>query len=165
VKRIFALGVLVFGLAAAPVLADPGQVTTQSVGTVQVGQALDRPGTVRITDSEVRRAHVDGGPVGKSVGDLDVYTVLLYNKRIRAKALGQATMTCTAVGATGQSCTATYFLPKGTIVTQGVITSRFIYELAVVGGTGLYSNVRGSLTVTSLKRRPSRELLVFRLSV
>jgi hypothetical protein len=40
-----------------------------------------------------------------------------------------------------------------------------IYELAVVGGTGLYNNVRGTLTVTSLKQKPSRELLVFRLVV
>ena len=62
-------------------------------------------------------------------------------------------MICTVVGVVGQSCTATYFLPKGQIVTQGVISSRLIYELAVVGGTGLYSNVRGTLTVTSLNRQ------------
>jgi hypothetical protein len=75
-------------------------------------------------------------------------------------------MSCTAVGVTGQSCTATYVLPKGEIVVQGVIGSRLIYQLAVVGGTGLYDNVRGSLTVTSLqRRRPVRELLVFRLVV
>jgi hypothetical protein len=46
-----------------------------------------------------------------------------------------------------------------------VITSRLIYELAIVGGTGLYNNVRGALTVTSLDRKPSKELLVFRLVV
>ena len=128
-------------------------------------QALDRPGEIRISASEIRHAHVDGGNTGASVGDLDVYVLRLFNKRIRAKAIGRATMTCTAVGVSGQSCTATYFLPRGAIVTQGVINSRFIYELAVVGGTGLYSNVRGTLTVTSLNRTSSRELLVFRLSV
>jgi hypothetical protein len=148
-----------------PVFAGISGALLVGVFTLTGAQALDRPGTVRITDSQVRHAYVDVGSDGKSIGDLDVYTVLLYNKRIRAKAIGQATMTCTVVSANGQSCTATYFLPKGTIVTQGVITSRFIYELAVVGGTGLYSNVRGTLTVTSLKRKPSRELLVFRLSV
>lgn len=148
-----------------PVLAGIAGALLVGVFTLPGAQALDRPGTVRITDSEVRHAHADGGRTGKSVGDLDVYTLLLYNKRIRAKAIGRATMTCTAVGASGQSCTGMYFLPKGAIVTQGVITSRLIYELAVVGGTGLYSNVRGTLTVTSLKRKPSRELLVFRLSV
>ena len=148
-----------------PVFAGISGALLVGVFTLTGAQALDRPGTIRITDSELRHAHVDAGPAGKSIGDLDVYTVLLYNKRIRAKAIGRATMTCIAVGATGQSCTATYFLPKGAIVTQGVITSRFIYELAVVGGTGLYRNVRGTLTVTSLNRKSSRELLVFRLSV
>jgi hypothetical protein len=128
-------------------------------------QALDRPGEIRITASELRHVHVDGGLTGAGVGDLDVYRLRLFNKRIRTKAIGSGTMTCTAVGGTGQSCTATYFLPKGGIVTQGVITSRLIYELAIVGGIGLYSNVRGTMTATSLKRRPSTELLVFRLSV
>ena len=75
-------------------------------------------------------------------------------------------MLCTTVSSSNQSCSATYFLPQGEIVVQGVIGSRLIYAMAVVGGTGLYDNVRGSLTVTSLKRSPSvRELLVFRLVV
>lgn len=148
-----------------PVLAGIAGALLVGVFTLPGAQALDRPGTVRITDSEIRHVHVDGGLAGASVGDLDVYSLLLYNKRIRAKAIGHATMSCTAIGTTGQSCTATYFLPKGQIVTQGVITSRLIYELAVVGGTRLYSNVRGTLTVTSLTRKPPTELLVFRLSV
>ncbi len=148
-----------------PVFAAISGALLVGVFTLTGAQALDRPGTVRVTDSAVRHAHVDIGTDGKSIGDLDVYTVLLYNKRIRSKAIGRATMTCTFVGASGQSCAATYFLPKGAIVTQGVINSRFIYELAVVGGTGLYSNVQGTLTVTSLNRTSSRELLVFRLSV
>ena len=36
----------------------------------------------------------------------------------------------------------------------------------VVGGTGLYNNVKGAVTITSLHRKkPVRELLVFRLVV
>jgi hypothetical protein len=129
-------------------------------------QALDKPGTISVTDSELRHAHIDLGTPGTSVGDLDVYTSLIYNKRITPRAIGRGTMTCTAVSLTSQNCSATYVLPRGEIVTEGVIGSRLIYQLAVVGGTGLYNNVRGSLTVTSLHRkRPSRELLVFRLVV
>ena len=75
-------------------------------------------------------------------------------------------MLCTRVNSSNQNCSATYFLPQGQLVVAGVIGSRLIYALAVVGGTGLYDNVRGTLTVTSLKRNPSvRELLVFRLVV
>jgi len=33
----------------------------------------------------------------------------------------------------------------------------------VFGGTGLYNNVRGTLTGTSISRTPARELLIFRL--
>jgi hypothetical protein len=35
----------------------------------------------------------------------------------------------------------------------------------VVGGTGLYNNVGGTLTVTFLGGRPARQLLLFRLTV
>jgi hypothetical protein len=128
-------------------------------------RALDQPGTVTVTDSLLRHAHVDSGRAGPSAGDLDVYSLLLYNKRITERALGRGEVVCTALGSKGQSCHATYFLPKGEIVALGAINSRLIYELAVVGGTGLYNNVRGSVTVTSLRRKPSRELLVFRLVV
>ncbi len=129
-------------------------------------QALTKPGTIQVTNSELRHAHVDLGAPGRGVGDLDVYTSLIYNKRITPRSIGRETMTCTAVGTVTQSCTATIVLPKGEIVVQGVIGTRLIYQLAVVGGTGLYDNVRGSLTVTSLHRKqPVRELLVFRLVV
>ncbi len=128
-------------------------------------RALERPGTVQITDSEVRTTHLDLGKRGTSIGDLDVYNLSLFNKRITPKSIGHGEMVCTRVGVKRQSCTASYTLPQGEITVQGTINSRLIYALAVVGGTGLYSNVRGTLTVTSLHRKPSKELLVFRLVV
>jgi len=141
------------GAALVAMLALPG------------ARALERPGAIRITDSETSHVYVDMGKSGKNAGDLDVYGFVLFNKRITTKAIGHAKMTCTAVGGTGQSCTGAYILPQGEIVAAGVITSRLIYELAVIGGTGLYNNVRGSLTVTSLERKPTKELLVFRLAL
>lgn len=137
-----------------------------TVLVVSGAQALNAPGTITVAGQQIRHAHLDMGKKGRSVGDLDVYTSLIYNKRITPRAIGRATMSCTAVSLSEQNCSATYVLPKGEIVVQGVIGSRLIYQLAVVGGTGLYDNVRGSLTVTSLHRdRPVRELLVFRLVV
>jgi len=143
-----------------------GGAALVTVLVVSGAQALNAPGTITVQSQEIRHAHIDMGKRGSSVGDLDVYTSLIYNKRITPRAIGRATMSCTAVSLTDQNCSATYVLPKGGIVAQGVIGSRLIYQLAVVGGTGLYDNVRGSLTVTSLSRgRPVRELLVFRLVV
>ena len=72
-------------------------------------------------------------------------------------------MLCTLLGRTTSSCTATYVLPRGRIVTDGLIESRRVYELAISGGTGLYANARGTLVVTIIGVHPRRHLLVFRL--
>jgi len=50
------------------------------------------------------------------------------------------------------------------IVTAGLVSSRLFYTAAITGGTGLYENARGTLTVTARRLRPRRELLLFRLS-
>ena len=140
-------------------------VVLLGVADVQGSNALDRPGVIRITNSLVKHTTIDKPPRGTSLGDLDYRRVLLYNKRIQAKALGHGEMVCTIVTGSTQSCDATYFLPRGELVVSGVISSRLIYVLAVIGGTDLYNNVRGTLTVTSLRRAPARDLLVFRLTV
>jgi hypothetical protein len=125
--------------------------------------AYTKPGTIRITNVETKHSYVDIGPRGRTPGDIDVYRSLMYNRRITTKPLGHAEMVCTTITSTAQHCDATYFLPRGELVVAGVITSRLIYILAVVGGTEYYNNARGTLTVTSLRRSPSRELLLFRL--
>ena len=153
---------------------NPGQATKLLAGlgllvatlAVPGAQALDRPGTIQVTNREIRHAHVDQGTDGNSVGDIDVYTSLIYNKRITPRAIGRETMMCTTVAQSSQTCSATIVLPKGQIVAEGLIGTRLIYQLAVVGGTGLYNNVKGAVTITSLQRKkPVRELLVFRLVV
>jgi hypothetical protein len=61
-------------------------------------------------------------------------------------------------------CQGTYFLPKGKLVVSGSILFRQVFELAVVGGTGLYDNARGTLTSTRTSKKPYREFLLFRLA-
>ena len=53
-------------------------------------------------------------------------------------------------------CRGTYVLPKGELVVGGSILYRQFYDLAVLGGTGLYDNARGTLTVTRTHRKPVR---------
>ena len=62
-----------------------------------------------------------------------------------------------------RGCRGTYTLPKGKLVVGGSLLYRQFYELAVLGGTGLYDNARGTLTVTRTHRNPARHPLVFRL--
>jgi hypothetical protein len=99
------------------------------------------------------------------VGDVEVTRERLFYNRAEPKPLGHASMVCTSTGGGTASCNGTYFLPRGKIVVAGPRTFREIFELAVVGGTGYYDNVRGTLTVTALGGKPARFLLFFRLLV
>jgi len=127
------------------------------------GDSVTKPGTIRITDREIKDIRVDVGAHGTSAGDVDSIRHLLFNRRITMRAIGHGELVCTATGNESSMCNGTYFLPKGRIVVGGVISSPLFYELAVLGGTGLYDNAQGTLTVTSLNRKPVEELLVFRL--
>jgi hypothetical protein len=126
---------------------------------------LDQPGAIRITDRMVKHTHVDGGRHGLGAGDFDFYRQLLFNKGITVDPIGHSDLTCINTGTGSSNCTGTFFLPRGKIMVGGVIASRLFYELAVIGGTGIYDNVRGSLTVTFLGGAPSHEFLIFRLGV
>jgi hypothetical protein len=133
------------------------------VAAASASTTLAGPGTIRITDRLVKHLHVDAGKRGPGAGDLDFYRQLLFNKGVTPNPIGHSDLTCTNTGTGSSNCTGTYFLPRGKIMVGGVIASRLIYELAVYGGTGLYANARGTLTVTRLDGSPQSELLLFRL--
>ena len=137
-----------------------------AVATPALGaRALDQPGTVKLTDRLVRHIHVQGADKKTNAGSLDFYRQDLYNKGISQAPLGHSDFTCINTGTGSQSCSGTYFLPKGKIMVGGVIATRLFYELAVMGGTGIYDNVRGTVTVTFLGGSPAREFLLFRLGI
>ena len=128
-------------------------------------QALDQPGTIKITDRLVKHIHVRGPDKSTHAGDLDFYRQSLYNKGITPTPIGHSDFTCLNTGTGSQNCTGTYFLPQGKIMVGGVIASRLFYELAILGGTGIYDNVHGSVVATFLGGVPSKEFLVFRLGI
>jgi hypothetical protein len=128
------------------------------------GNAATGPATITITNVQTRIKTIDLGARGQGAGDLEIISQALYNRRVTASAIGHADVLCTLISRTRRSCAATYTLPKGRIVTSGVIDTRLIYELAITGGTELYDNARGSLVVTTTALNPRRQLLVFRLA-
>jgi hypothetical protein len=141
-------------------------VTVVAAATPALGaHALDQPGTIRVTDRIVKHIHVRGPDRHTHAGDLDFYRQQLFNKGITPTPIGHSDFTCMNTGTGSQSCTGTYFLPTGKIMVGGVIASRLFYELAVMGGTGVYDNVRGSVVATYLGGIPAKEFLVFRLGV
>jgi hypothetical protein len=152
-KRVFVALSIISGIAVAA-----GFVASSS-------PALQSPGTVRVTTRAVKQQFVDRPPLGRGAGDLLVKRLLLYNKGIRPRAIGHGDIVCTYTTRYSRQCDGTYTLPRGKIVASGSYTFGQFHELAVVGGTGIYDNVRGSLTVTLLARSPERDLLVFRLVV
>jgi len=126
--------------------------------------ALTTPGTIRLTDKLVKKIHVDGHGPGRA-GDTDFYRQALYNRGITPAPIGHSDIMCTSTGTGSEHCSGTYFLPKGKIMVTGVIASHLFYELAVIGGTNLYENARGTLTCTALGGSPRHEFLLFRLVV
>jgi hypothetical protein len=127
--------------------------------------SLTGPGTIRVTDRLVKKIHVDDGEPGPSAGDLDFFRQALYNKGVTPAPIGHSDITCLHTGTGSMNCNGTFFLPKGKIMVNGVIGSRLFYEQAVIGGTGLYENARGTMTATFLGGSPPREFLLFRLAV
>jgi hypothetical protein len=133
------------------------------IGTL-TSNAATGPATVRITDKQTRVIRVDVGKRGRTPGDMEIINALVYNQRVTPRALGHSEYVCTYTIGINRACQGTVFLPKGKLMVAGVLRYRQFYELAVVGGTGLYDNARGTLTVTRIGDSPPRHLNFFRLT-
>jgi len=131
-------------------------------GTSRAGTG---PATVRITDQELQVSHVDLGRRGRSPGDMEIVRHRLFDRTQARNVIGRAELVCTFVDdRRSRVCRGTYILPRGKIVVDGSLQYRQFYVLAVTGGTGLFDNARGTLTVTRTARSPVRDLVVFRLT-
>jgi hypothetical protein len=120
------------------------------------------PALIRITSTQTKYARVD---VGRgTAGDTEIIRQKLYNKKITKDAIGRSEIVCTFTFGRARTCRATYFLSKGKLVVGGSISNRDIYELAILGGTGLYNNARGTFTAIRTAKAPRREFLIFRLA-
>jgi hypothetical protein len=132
---------------------------------VGIGWAAERsheatgPAVVRLTDLQTSITATPGNSRG--VGGVEISSMKLFGG---TRGIGKAIVTCMVVSKTQRSCLGSYLLPRGMIETSGLLNSRLLYTAAITGGTGLYDNARGTLTVTSRGLRPRRELLLFRLS-
>lgn len=136
------------------------------VAVVSAAFAADRsvestgPAAVRLTDRQASITHFGGGGTGSGI----VVRMRLFGSSSATRPIGHAVITCTNVGAGEQTCQGSYVLPKGMLETSGILRTRLFYTQAVVGGTGLFDNARGTLTVTAKTLSPRREILLFRLT-
>ena len=135
-------------------------------GSVTSGSSeLAGPGTIKVTSRQIGVTYNDTGPKGRGPGDVVLIRELLYNKGIRKAPIGHSEMVCTYTGVRWQQCSGTYFLPRGKIVVAGSLRYRDFFKLAIVGGTDLYDNVRGSVSATTYSRGPRKAILIFRLTI
>jgi hypothetical protein len=148
---------------AALVVASVAVAGGVAVSAASDAEALTYPGVVRVTAVESWHTRVASGSVRTAAGTVEVARLRLFNTRITPRPIGRAELTCVSTGTGSRSCTMVAALPRGQIVAGGVIASKLFFQLAVYGGTGLYNNVRGTLTVTSLWRTPVTDLLLYRL--
>ncbi len=150
-------GWLLVGVVAGVALVAAPWESTSDAGT--------GPATIRITDRQLSQKRVDIGARGTSPGDVEIVRHRLFERRRPRNVIGRAELVCTFVdNRRSRSCRGTYILPRGKIVVGGSIQYHQFYVLAVTGGTGLYDNARGTLTITRTARRPVRDLVVFRLA-
>jgi hypothetical protein len=118
------------------------------------------PAVVRLTDVQTSLTRFGGDGVGGG----QIARLTLFGSATGRRAIGSGVLVCMSVGSRQRSCQGSYILPRGTIETTGLLKSRLIYTHAVVGGTGLYDNARGTITVTAKSLSPRREILLFRLT-
>ena len=140
-----------------------GVAALATVGAAEPGPSLTGPGIVRITSVPRTFSRVDLGRRGYSAGDMEITRVSLFNRRVRKKPLGNGQLVCTATGQKFWNCNGTYILPAGKIMVSGVLIYSDFYDMAVVGGSGTYNNVHGTLVVTKIRR--NEKLMLFRLNV
>ena len=120
------------------------------------------PAQIRITDVQVAdKIMLPAG--GRRAGTIETIRQQLYNPSKSKRAIGRSILVCVSSDGRDRMCNGTYILPKGNLVVAGSLQSRLLFEIAIVGGTGLYDNARGALTVTATHIRPRHEVLVFRL--
>ena len=139
------------------------------VGIVAVGPWQSRseagtgPATIRINDRVLAVTRIDVGARGTSPGDTEVIRSVLVQRGTR-DTIGRGELVCTFVdNVRARVCRGTYILPKGEIIVGGSMLYRQFFDVAVLGGTGLYDNARGTMTVTRTARKPVRDMIVFRL--
>jgi hypothetical protein len=97
---------------------------------------------------------------GQSVGDVFVFQSDLLDPATHAK-VGTVEGHCMLITASGDltDCDASGMLAGGQIRVSGASTDAETNVLAVTGGTGIYRNVRGQITTTSIDDTSSTDTL------
>src|SRR3954463_3498108 len=102
-------------------------VAVTVIGQLRRSDAATGPATVRVTARQIETATVDNGRTGRSPGDQELRTSLVYNLRVTPTSIGQYELACTFVRGDSRVCQGTIHLPKGDIVVGGSVKHAALY--------------------------------------
>lgn len=133
-----------------PVAGVSSTLTQQITQTTTLVRGARIPkGTIHITATVAAVRVTDN--IGRVGGTRATY-MLLWNRSITARPIGQAVTICSSIGSGGalgesriEECRAYYALPLGKLTAVGISYKRRAYWLAVVAGTGRYLHAGGWL--------------------
>ena len=148
------------------------RVVTPSIVAVAItvvvagyGSAAGRSNPTTITlhmSSQLQHvSQVDNPPVGRSAGDVLVFTEKLLNTG--GHAIGSDAATCTYLFDRRSFCTGAYILRSGQIMVQLIqpsLSGALRYDQAITGGTGSYAHATGTVSVD---QRPSGDHFTFHI--
>ena len=105
-----------------------------------------------------RSDDVDKSGAAPTVGDVFVFQSDLFDAATHAK-VGTVEGHCTMITDTLSDCDASGILAGGQIRVAGASTDADVNVLAVTGGTGIYRNVSGQITIETIDDNTSKDTL------
>ena len=101
---------------------------------------------------------VDKSGAAPTVGDVFVFQSDLFDAATNAK-VGTTEGHCTVISESLSDCDASGILAGGQIRVEGAATDAKVTVLAVTGGTGIYRNVSGQITIETIDDSTSKDTL------
>lgn len=101
---------------------------------------------------------VDKSGAAPTVGDVFVFQSDLFDAATNAK-VGTVEGHCTVITESLSDCDASGMLAGGQIRVSGASTDATVNVLAVTGGTGIYRNVGGQITIETIDDNTSKDTL------
>ena len=149
-----------FTLWMLPVVLGAVALSAGSLASASANHGFNKTVTLTFTEKSTAGTFVDVDKSGAAptVGDVFVFQSDLFDAVTNAK-VGTVEGHCTIITDTLSDCDASGILAGGQIRVAGASTEADVNVLAVTGGTGIYRNVSGQITIETIDDNTSKDTL------
>lgn len=150
-----------FALWMLPVVLGAVALSAGSLASASANHGFNKTVTLTFTEKSTAGTFVDVDQSnGQSVGDMFVFQSDLIDPSTHAK-VGTVEGHCVLITASGDlsDCDASGILAGGQIRVSGPSSDADTNVLAVTGGTGIYRNVSGQITIETIDDNTSKDTL------